>query len=417
MEDNMELEESVDSSKDNEADSSKFKKGIIFGILIGVTVACAGFFGMWLYYTSPQDDSEPIDNRTLKKIQSIERVIDKNFYAYNDETSTDRLKEGIFRGMVDSLGDKYAEYYSKEELEEELNDDAGISYGIGCTVSFDDDGMPTVIGVLDESPAQSGGVQAGDIIYKVNGESTSGLSLSEVVGLIKGPENTQVEITFLRGEEYIEMTLIRGKVIETTSVVYGTLLDNDEVGYIRISEFDKATVGQYTDAMKELTDLKIKGLVLDLRSNPGGDFAAALDIARQILPEGLIVYTEDKNGKRKEYTCDGANELKIPLTVLVNEYSASASEILAGAIQDHNKGTLIGTQTYGKGIVQRIFDIGDGSAVKITISAYFTPNGRNIHDIGIAPDIELEYDAEAAQDAETDNQVDKALEVLEQQMK
>ena len=188
---------------------------------------------------------------------------------------------------------------------------------------------------------------------------------------------------------------------------------HDEIGYLRIREFEGVTPDQFTEAMAVLKENGMRGLVLDLRSNPGGDLTAVVDVARQILPAGLIVYTEDKAGNRKEYTCDGTHELQMPLVVLTNEYSASASEILAGAIKDYNKGTLIGTTTFGKGIVQRINRLKDGTAIKLTVSAYFTPSGKNIHGIGIKPDIVLEYDDEAYEADGTDNQVMKAIEVLE----
>ncbi|MCQ2081216.1 MAG: S41 family peptidase [Lachnospiraceae bacterium] len=414
MEENKEAISTID---EEEKVSSKFAKGIVLGTFIGIILSGLVFLGIHLFLTSSSDDSAIIDDVTINKIKNVQKIINKNLYLYNDEITVDNMKDGIFRGMLGSLGDKYAEYYSKEELIDEINDDKGISFGIGCQVSFNDDGMPQVIGLLDESPAEAAGVLPGDIIFRVNGESTAGLTLTQVVGLIKGPENTEVEITFLRGEEYVEMTIIRGKVIENTTVVYGTLVDNPEVAYIRINEFDKVTLGQYEDAMKEMQDQKVKGVILDLRNNTGGDLATCVDIARDILPEGMIVYTENKAGEKKEYTCDGKKELKLPLVVLVNEYTASASEILAGAIQDHNKGTILGTKTFGKGIVQRIFDLSDGSALKITISAYFTPNGRNIHGTGIIPDIELEYDVDAAKEDGSDNQITRALEVLEQQMK
>ena len=208
------------------------------------------------------------------------------------------------------------------------------------------------------------------------------------------------------------MDIVRARQIETATVYWG-MVEDSEIGYLRIREFDTVTVDQYTEAMAELNENGMKGLILDLRSNPGGDLDAVVEIARKILPEGLIVYTEDKDGNRKEYTCDGTRELQMPLVVLVNGYSASASEILAGAIQDYNKGTLLGTRTFGKGIVQRIYRLEDGTALRLTVSAYFTPSGRNIHGIGIEPDIELEYDYDAYEAEGTDNQVERAIEILE----
>ena len=278
--------------------------------------------------------------------------------------------------------------------------------------------MAMISGVLEESPAQKAGLREGDIIYKVGDEFTQGLSLSKVVSMVKGREGTTVQLTIYReGEaDYLDMELVRSKQIETTTVDSGTVEGHENIGYIRIREFDGVTVDQYTEAMAVLKEQGIESLILDLRSNPGGDLGAVVDIARKFLPAGLIVYTEDKEGNRKEYTCDGKNELKMPLVVLINEYSASASEILAGAIQDYNKGTLIGTTTFGKGIVQRIHRLEDGTALKLTVSAYFTPSGRNIHGIGIEPDIELEYDYEANEADGTDNQVMKAIEVLEGKM-
>ncbi|MDE7403705.1 MAG: S41 family peptidase, partial [Lachnospiraceae bacterium] len=239
--------------------------------------------------------------------------------------------------------------------------------------------------------------------------------LTQVVSRVKGKEGTNVHITIYRENEndLLEMDIKRSKRLETTTVDSGILEDTDQIGYLRIREFDVVTVDQYTEAMAELREHGMKGMILDLRSNPGGDLKAVVDIARKILPAGLIVYTEDKEGNRKEYTSDGRKELDIPLVVLVNEYSASASEILAGAIQDYNKGTLIGTTTYGKGIVQQIQPLDDGTALKLTISAYYTPTGRNIHGIGIEPDIELEYDYELSEEEGIDNQVEKAIEILE----
>lgn len=351
---------------------------------------------------------------TIQKMRTIEEVIDT--YYYGDEVTSGQLQDGVYKGMIATLGDPYSEYYSREELEDAVNSNQGISYGIGAMISINQQMNTAMIsGVLEESPALEAGLREGDIIYKVGDEFTQGMSLSKVVSMVKGREGTTVHLTIYReGEpDYLEMDIVRAKQIETTTVDSGTLEGHENIGYLRIREFDGVTVDQYTEAMAVLKEEGIEGLILDLRSNPGGDLTAVVDIARQIIPAGLVVYTEDKAGNRKEYTCDGTHELQLPLVVLINEYSASASEILAGAIQDYNKGTLIGTTTFGKGIVQRIHRLDDGTAIKLTVSAYFTPSGRNIHGIGIEPDIELEYDYEANEADGTDNQVMKAVEVLE----
>ena len=203
------------------------------------------------------------------------------------------------------------------------------------------------------------------------------------------------------------MDVVR-KQIESPTVNYEML--NDQIGYIQITEFDDVTVDQFAEALAVIKGSDAKGLVLDLRSNPGGSLSAVVDIARQILPRGLIVYTEDRAGEKVEYSCKGENELQIPLVVLVNGNSASAAEILAGAVKDYGTGTLIGTTTFGKGIVQRILPLTDGTALKLTVSAYYTPKGNNIHNIGIEPDIECEFDADAYYDEGIDNQLNRAVE-------
>lgn len=359
-----------------------------------------------------------INTETLQKMQTVESIIRE--YYYGEEISDEELQEGIYRGMVASLDDPYSEYYSKEELEDVISSNQGISYGIGAYISINQTMMmPQISGVMEESPAKEAGLREGDIIYKVNGEDVQSYSLTKVVSLVKGKEDTEVVLTIYReGEpDFLEITAVRGKLIETETVTSGMLEDTNGIGYLQISEFDAVTVDQFNEAMAELRAEDMKGLIIDLRSNPGGDLAAVVDVARRILPEGLIVYTEDKTGYRKEYTCDGEHELTIPLVVLINEYSASASEILAGAVKDYNIGTLIGTTTYGKGIVQRINRLDDGTALKLTVSAYYTPSGKNIHGIGIEPDIELEYDYELAEEEGIDNQVEKAIEVLEGKIK
>lgn len=402
--------------------SGSFWKGMLLGILLSTFVAGVFFavslvwkmLGIQAITVQKQGEVSVVNSETLQKMQTLEQVIDT--YYYGEEITDQDLQNGVYKGMVAALDDPYSEYYTREELEEALSSNQGISFGIGAYISMNQQMQLAMIsGVMEDSPAQEAGLREGDIIYQVDGESTQGLSLSRVVSRVKGAEGTTVHLTIYReGEpDYLEIDIVRAKMIETETVQYGMIEDTDGIGYLQITEFDEVTVDQYTEAMAELNGHGIKGLILDLRSNPGGDLDAVVEIARKILPEGLILYTEDKEGNRKEYTCDGSRELEIPLVVLVNGYSASASEILAGAIQDYNKGTLIGTTTYGKGIVQRIHRLDDGTAIKLTVSAYFTPAGRNIHGVGIEPDIVLEYDYEANEAEGTDNQVDKAIEVLE----
>lgn len=399
-----------------------FLSGLILGVLISAVVVGGVFLCKNIYFlvrthsteTSASGSESVINAETLQKMKTVEDVISE--YYYGEEISSADLQEGIYKGMVAALNDPYSEYYTKEELEDALNSNKGISYGIGAYISLNIEMDSAMIsGVMEDTPAAQAGLREGDIIYKVDGEETRGLSVTQVVSLVKGKENTTVHLTIYReGEpDFLEMDIMRGKLIETETVQSGMLEDTDGIGYLRIGEFDSVTVDQFNEAMAELRASDMKGLILDLRSNPGGDLTAVVEVARRLLPAGLIVYTEDKAGNRTEYTCDGENEIQIPMAVLVNEYSASASEILSGAIKDYNKGTLIGTTTYGKGIVQRINRLDDGTAIKLTVSAYFTPSGKNIHGIGIEPDIELAYDYDAYEAEGIDNQVEKAIEVLE----
>lgn len=394
-----------------------FLRGLVFGALAGVMLVCGIWIGVRVVrYVGAQSGAEDtvVTKETLSKLQTIEQMISETYYG--DEVTADQLQDGLYKGMVEALEDPYSEYYTKEELEEVLNSNEGVSYGIGAYISLDQElSLPVIAGVMEDSPAQAAGLLNGDVIYKVDDTYTQGMSLSKVVSLVKGREGTVVHLTMYReGEaDYLEFDVERGKLIETTTVDYGMVEDTDHIAYLRITEFDEITVDQYTEAMAELNAKGMKALILDLRNNPGGDLNTVVEISRKLLPAGMIVYTEDKAGTRKEYTCDGENEFSLPLVVLINEYSASASEILAGAVQDYNKGTLIGTTTYGKGIVQRIQHMEDGTALKLTVSAYFTPNGRNIHGVGIEPDIEVELDYEQYAEDGTDNQLDKAIEVLE----
>lgn len=403
--------------------SGVFWLGMLIGIITTALVGGCTFVGVKLYDVvqtrqakqASADSSHAqsvVNDETLEKLEAIEEVIDKYYYI-DEDIDADEMIEGMYAGMVDSLGDPYSVYYTAEEWADLLEETEGIYYGIGAYLSLDPaTGLARISGVIADTPAQEAGLRENDIIYLVDDESVAGLELSEIVSRVKGEENTVVHLTIVReGEtDYLEIDVTRRR-IESPTVNY-EMYDNG-VGYIQITEFDDVTTDQFTEALAVIKGSDAKGLILDLRSNPGGSLPVVVDIARSILPKGLIVYTEDKYGERDEYTCDGKNELQIPLVVLINGNSASASEILAGAIKDYEKGTLIGTTTYGKGIVQRVLPLTDGTALKLTISSYYTPLGNNIHGIGIDPDIECEFDAEMYYDDGVDNQLEAAKEEIE----
>lgn len=414
----------IDSKELRKICSKNFFGGMLTGLLAAILIVVGTLAvnriinnvqnqGMTVGNNESDSDSV-IDNEVMFKMRKIEKVIDA-FY-YKEETDKELLVEDIYKGMMTSLGDPYSTYYSVEELNDLMEQSEGIYYGIGAYVSLDTvTGYAKISGVIEGTPAQEADLHDGDIIYEVDGVSAYGMELEEVVALIKGEEGTTVHLTLVRDGEadYVEKDVMRRK-IESPTVNYEMLDDNQ--GYVQITEFDDVTADQFAEALAVLREQGMQGMILDLRSNPGGNLTTVVDICKMMLPEGLIVYTEDRNGNRYEYTSDGSKEFDFPLVVLINGYSASASEILAGAIQDYELGTLIGTTTYGKGIVQQIVSLNDGSAVKLTVSSYYTPKGRNIHGIGIEPDEVCEFDSDAYytenQEDSVDNQLERAKEVL-----
>lgn len=424
MEENKELETVTESQRN--AGKGLFLSGIIVGFAATLLVVGGIFIAFQIHRivtvkddVSAQvsyDEDSAVNAQTIKKLQLLEDTVKENFYL--SEVTNEQLEDGMYRGLMEALDDPYSEYYTAEELNELTEQTQGIYYGIGAYVSMDSDtNLPKISGVIEGAPAADVDLRANDIIYEVDGVSTAGKTLTESVSMIRGEAGTTVDLTIVRqgAGDYLHVTVERAKV-ESPTVKYEMLDDN--MAYIQIVEFDDVTIDQFTDALATVKGSDMKGLILDLRGNPA-ELDAVVQIARKLLPEGMIVYTEDKAGKRTEYTCDGKTPLEVPLVVLVDMNSASASEILAGAIQDYGIGTLVGTTTFGKGIVQQIMPFTDGSAIKITISAYYTPNGRNIHGTGIEPDVECEFDGDAYYNSDTpvDNQLEKAKEVLKDLMK
>ncbi len=404
---------------ENEKDDNRsFWRGLAVGLASSCAILLVVFGSVKIYQTyrvygklasGNSAETESVANeKTTEKLGVLENTIKQYFWQDVDEST---LEEGVYKGLLESLDDPYSVYYTHDELVQLQQQTEGIYYGIGAYISQDNEmGYVRVSKIIKNTPAEASGLQQDDYIYKVDGEDMQGKDSSYVVSKIKGEAGTKVTITVVRegATDPIDIEVERQK-IESPTVEY-QMLDND-MAYIQITEFDLVTTEQFEEAYKQAQAGGMKGLILDLRSNPGGNLSTVCDIARMILPKGLIVYTEDKYGKREEYTCDGANQIKVPLVVLTNGYSASASEILAGAVKDYGIGTLVGTTTYGKGIVQKVINLSDGSAVKLTVSNYFTPNGNNIHKIGIDPDVEVEFDAEQYKNG-VDNQLEKAKEVL-----
>ncbi|MCQ4727049.1 S41 family peptidase [Anaerotignum faecicola] len=344
------------------------------------------------------------------KINYISGLLDK---YYVDGVDDEKLVEGIYYGMADSIGDPYTSYLSKEQVNSFMESTNGNFYGIGVSILADyENSTLTVVSPIDDTPAEKAGILPGDIITKIDGVNVKDMDISEAITKIKGEEGSLVNITIYRQSENKEIDFnIERSAIEVQSVA-GKMLE-DDIAYIAISGFKANTFDQFSKIYDELMNEGAKGLIIDVRNNPGGLLDVVNKIADKLLPEGNIVYTIDKEGNRTDYNSD-KESVNVPLVLLVNGNSASASEILAGAVQDSGTGELVGTQTFGKGLVQNIYTLPDGSALKITIQKYYTPNGVCIQGTGITPDyvVELPEEAGPVIIEDEDTQLIKAVEVL-----
>lgn len=355
------------------------------------------------------------DNSVQGKLLTLARMLDSGYY---EDIDTEQLEEYLYKGLVVGTGDMYSSYYTEEEMTAVTESITGVYYGIGVTMSLNEEsGLAEIIKVAKNSPAEEAGVKIGDIIYAVNGESVADWDMTSIAAKVKGEEGTTVDITFLRNGEEITLTMARAD-IETETVTYEMLEGN--IGYILLSGFEEVTVNQFADAYNDLKNRGMEGLIVDLRDNPGGSVTSANGIAEYLIPEGLLTYMEDKYGDRTEFSCTGQLTWGGPLVILVNGNSASASEMVAGAVRDYKTGTIMGTTTYGKGVAQTTTTLSDGSALKFTFAKYFTPKGECIHKIGVKPDIEVELDEiiyEQGYSKENDNQLRAAIEELKNQLK
>ena len=392
----------------------KNKKGFLQGALCGALamLLVAGLVSCGLKMKDSGSGKDAFDGSTQKKVSELKELIDQNYMGDVDEK---QLEEGIYKGFISGLDDPYSVYYDEEETKSLYETTEGEYQGIGAVLSQNmNTGIITLVQIYDDSPAMKAGLKDNDILYKVNGEEVTGVELTEVVSHIKGEKGTTVEMTVLRGADNEEVTVTATRdTVEAQTVKYRMM--DGQIGYVSVSEFDSVTYDQYQKALKDLEGQGMKGLVVDLRNNPGGNLNTVCDMLDLMLPKGLIVYTEDKDGNRQEASSDDENQFTLPLAVLVTGNSASASEIYAGAIQDYGIGDIVGTQTYGKGVVQQIFDLKDDTCVKLTIAKYFTPKGRSINGKGITPDVEVEYEADE-NNPEADNQLDKAVETIKNKL-
>lgn len=398
-------------------DRSNKRTGKIVTFILILIIGTGAFFLGTVY--GSLNSEEIIDNGTpvvgdssFDKLYEVRDVINSQYYQDIDQ---DALVEGAIKGMVNSVGDPYTVFFNAEEYKE-FNDDGDGNYvGIGVIVGIKEDRI-VVITPFEGSPAFKAGLRSGDFITKVEGVEYTGTELDKAVSVIKGEEGKPVTLTIMRNGEEQDITIVRASI--TIVNVESEMLEGD-IAHVTMLQFSNNTAEQVREAMEELRDQGAKGYILDLRGNPGGFLDEAVDVASLFVEKDkTILYTLDKYDQKKEYRSYGGSFIGAPLVVLIDGGSASASEVVSGALKDYEAATLVGQQSFGKGIVQMVYQVGDGEAVKVTVSSYYSPDGINIHGEGISPDIEVEIpeDAEMPLTKENDTQLQKAVEVLREKM-
>ena len=377
--------------------------GIVIAIAFSITVTFAGRVYMRLSGVVPPE----------RKLSEIVNILDRHFIG---DIDMERLYEGLFTGFVYGVGDPYTTYLPRGVFERYMQNIEGSFTGVGLFVTPEPEGNRVrVISPIEGGPASEAGIWPNDFITHVDGERVTGDLLDQAIAMMRGPVNTEVVLTIFResSNETFDVTILR-RVIDVPSV-FTDMLENN-VGYIRISSFEGTTANQFRSALTDLTAQGMEGLIIDVRNNPGGLLHSVAEITNMIVPEGTIVYTEDRGGRERSFASD-QNYLGIPLVILVNQNSASASEILAGAVKDLEAGVLVGETTFGKGLVQSIYRLSDGSALKVTVARYYTPSGISINEVGITPTYVVELAPEKANriatlEPEEDAQLQRAIEII-----
>ena len=360
------------------------------------------------------------DAATTEYINKLLYLKDEIQASYYKDVEDQSLLDGAIKGMFEAVGDPYTAYYDADQFQAYMEQVQGSYVGIGVVVGLNEDNKVTVVSAIEGSPGKKAGLLSGDLILKVNGDDVTGLNLEQVVSKIKGDAGSSVVLEIERegSVELIEKEITREEIVLNS---VDSMLLEDNIGYITITQFETNTAKEFKEHLDKLQSANIKGLILDVRDNPGGMMDTVVQIVDQLIGESVIVYTEDKAGKKETMSSEEKSKIDLPMVVLINEGSASASEIFAGALQDTGAATIVGATSFGKGIVQRMSDLNDGTGYKITVSEYFTPNGRNIHGKGIEPDVPVEMSQKARYEADfdlkDDVQLNKAIEIMREKIK
>ncbi|MDY5350386.1 MAG: S41 family peptidase [Candidatus Ventricola sp.] len=392
---------------------------VLAGIMLLAMSAQAGASSVLPMFKDQENDTVTISREEYdrlmqySKLDTLMQLVEAYYY---EDADTDAMLEGAALGLMQGIGDVYSTYYTKEEMDKFNEETEGEYAGIGCQLLADpEDTTITVTRVFKNSPADEAGIRSGDKIVYVNDVYYSAYEMDEAVSVMRGTPGESVKVTVLRGLETIDFDITR-KIVNINYVEYEILEGN--IGYVMVFDFLGDAYEGFAQAIAAFEEAGVCGMIIDLRNNGGGLVDACVDMADLILPEGVVVSMRDKAGQTTEYRIDD-KYYDVPMVVLVNGYSASASEILAGAIRDTGAGTLVGEKTFGKGVVQSVINFPDGSGMKVTTARYYTPSGECIHEIGIEPHVEVSLDEDAVTryginnlPHDKDAQLQKAIELL-----
>lgn len=409
--------EGVSRKKNSQSKGSKRKGGCFRTVITAIVLVCvigiSFMAGRQSVMTSSGFGTGINNGNVLRKLNWLEAYTGK---YYLNKIDSDNVEQNIYKGFAKGLNDPYAEYYTKAEYRQLTEEDSGEYEGIGISVAKDTDtGYAEIVSVFKDQPAYKAGLKTGDLIIAVNKKSTADMELQDVVSEIKKKDNKEVVLTIYRDKKSKEYTVKKSSV-QLDTVSYK--MKDNKIGYIAVSQFLENTGDQFEDAITALEKEGMQSLIIDLRDNGGGLLDTCTQmLSRIIAKDKLLVYTKDKEGNKQEFKSDSDKTVDVPIVVLTNGNTASASEIMTGCLKDYGKATVVGTKTYGKGIVQNIMPLPDGSAIKFTVAKYYTPNGTDIHKKGIKPDVKVKISDEAWKKAQTDEKADtqlkKAMEILQ----